>query len=80
MERDDSTHGVALVDIATGVAELIPNSQLDHVYPSIAWSPQSDRLYFSAGDGRIMSYTTTAPAAEFLSVTVEEKFYGMVTH
>jgi hypothetical protein len=47
---------VALVDTRDGTTRIVPGSSTGEVYPSLAWSASSGRLFFSARAGRIGAY------------------------
>jgi hypothetical protein len=47
---------VALVDTRDGATRIVPGSSTGEVYPSLAWSASSGRLFFSARDGRVGAY------------------------
>jgi hypothetical protein len=47
---------VALVDTGDGTTRIVPGSSTGEVYPELAWSASSGRLFFHARDGRISAY------------------------
>jgi hypothetical protein len=47
---------IALVDTRDGTTRIVPGSSTGEVYPSLAWSASSGRLFFSARAGRIGAY------------------------
>lgn len=53
---DRSNQSLALVDVATGEASLIPRSGLEPWYQAITWSSDGSRLYWSTADGALKAY------------------------
>jgi hypothetical protein len=47
---------VALVDTRDGTTRIVPGSSTREVYPSLAWSASSGRLFFAARDGRVGAF------------------------
>ena len=57
--------GIAVVDLATGSARVVPRSRnLDRSYGgAMAWSPTGDHVYFVQDSGAVMSYDPSTDEA-----------------
>jgi hypothetical protein len=67
---------LALVEVATGVARIVPGSRLD-AYRQIAWSPAGDWVFFGAPGRGLMAYHPGAEAALRLPVRAPAPFVEM---
>jgi hypothetical protein len=67
---------VALVDLATGTARTLDGSRVAGVYRHLAWS-SSGELFFTASDGRIMSYRPGSARPYLLPVRLDAPILGL---
>ncbi len=66
---------MALASVKGGRARIVKDSRLDPAYHAMSWSASGDRLFFSAGEGKIVAYRPGSPRATGIA-----RVHGPILH